>query len=199
MNASPAYDLHWKCIPMGSIKGYENWYYPYLGRGVYMLVLATTNNKDKPYVGFYVGKSEDIGCRWHYHVRVWFGDPPEDYWIPRDADAFLVDPVVVMNNGALSQRLRDRKEIVGKILPALWFCFAEAQNLRSGHRIENVEYVLQERLKTHAGIQQPGHIGDAGVRYPPNTGLTVLNHFGRSFIDRVLPHRIGFEPDVGIQ
>ncbi len=48
------YELLWKCVPMGPIASYEKWYDPFLGQGVYMLVVATNDGK---YVGYYVGKS----------------------------------------------------------------------------------------------------------------------------------------------
>ncbi len=50
------YELHWKCLPLGATQGHDNWYDPYLGSGVYMLVAARTG-------GYYVGQSVDIGRR----------------------------------------------------------------------------------------------------------------------------------------
>ena len=198
MNASTAYDLHWNCIPMGAIRGYENWYYPYLGSGIYMLVLATQNNMDHPYVGFYVGQSKDIGCRWLYHVCHWFGDPDEGFSIPNDADAFLADPVGVINNEAFSKGLPNRQEIVAQIVSEVWFCFAEVRDLQPGHSLENVENVIQQGLMQHANIQQPGWIGDTG-RGRPTTELLIRNHFGRPFLRPILPCEICFEPARGIR
>ena len=37
-----------------------------------MLVVYTTDGK---YVGFYVGKSNDIGRRWRDHLQNWFIEP----------------------------------------------------------------------------------------------------------------------------
>ena len=196
MTASTVYDLHWKSIPLGAIKCYEEWYDPYLGRGVYMLVVATTDSR---YVGFYVGKADDIGRRWRQHVRDWFLAPHEGYSIAINADDFLKDPVAAINNRAFKQGLSDRKSIQGQILDMSWFVFSELHDLASGHRLEDVEYVLQEGLKKHAGIQENGYIGDAGNRQRPTTELAIRNHFGRPFLRPTLPCEILFEPDCGIR
>ena len=80
------YDLRWKSVPMRSIGPYvEDWYWPYLGKGVYMHVLATTGNS---YVPYYIGKSKDIGRRWVEHVKKYHA-PPRGYHTPIDANAFL--------------------------------------------------------------------------------------------------------------
>lgn len=193
MNDSTVYDLHWKSIPMGAIKNYKDWYYPCLGSGVYMLIVATTNNKDK-YVGFYIGQSNDIGRRWWEHVFNWFVCPNEAYSIAENADDFLNDPVAVINNGQLRGGLPNRTEIQNRILSRNWFTFAEVGALQAGHRLERIEYVLQEELKKHAGIQRGGEIGDAGIRYRPTTELTIRNHFGRDFLRPTLPGKICFKP-----
>ena len=196
MTASTVLDLDWKSIPMGAIKSYEKWYDPYLGCGVYMLVLATTDNR---YVGYYVGKSDDIGSRWRQHVRGWFLAPHEGYWIANSADDFLKDPVAVINEEAFQQGHPDRKEIQGRILDVSWFVFAEVQNIESGHRLEDVEYILQERLKKHTGIKTNGYIGDAANRQRPATELTIRNHFVRPLLCTTLPGEISFEPVRGIR
>ena len=191
MNDSIVYNLNWKSIPMGVIKNYKDWYYPYLGSGVYMLVVATTNSK---YVGFYVGQSNDIGRRWWEHVFNWFVCPNEEYSIAENADDFLNDPVAVINNGQLCGGLPNRTEIQSRILSRTWFTFAEVGALQAGHRLEHLEYVLQEELKKHAGIQRGGEIGDAGIRRRPTTELTIRNHFGRNFLRPTLPGKICFKP-----
>ena len=98
---SAIYDLHWKSIPMGAITDYcDDWYDSYLGRGVYMLVVCTTDSR---YVGFYVGKSKDIGRRWSEHLQHWFIEPDAKTWIPVNADDFLEDPVAVFNKQQLNR------------------------------------------------------------------------------------------------
>ena len=191
MNDSTVYDLHWKSIPMGTIESYKEWYYPCLGSGVYMLVVATTHNR---YVGFYVGQSNDIGRRWWEHVFNWFVRPNEEYSIAENADDFLNDPVAVFNNEQLRGGLPNRTEIQSRILGQTWFTFAEVGSLQAGHRLEHLEYVLQEELKKHVGIQRGGEIGDAGIRYRPTTELTIRNHFGRNFLGQTLPGKICFKP-----
>ena len=130
MNASVVYNLHWKSVPMGAIECFEQWYDPYLGSSVYMLVLATT---DGGYVGFYVGKSVDIGRRWREHVRQWFVDPHEGYWLPEDADVFLKDPREAINARTFAPRLPNRSDIARRILHETWFCFAEVDTTQQGH------------------------------------------------------------------
>ena len=196
MNDSTAYNLHWKSIPMGAIKNYKDWYYPYLGSGVYMLVAATTDNR---YVGFYVGQSKDIGRRWREHVFDWFVCPHEGYSIAENADNFLNDPVAVINSAQLRPGLTNRREIQARILDQTWFTFAEVDTLQAGHRLGDIEYVLQQGLKKHAGIQRGGEIGDARNQHHPTTELTILNHFGRDFLRLTLPERICFEPDGGVR
>ena len=196
MNASIVYDFHWKSIPMGAIKNFKDWYEPYLGSGVYMLVLATTDDR---YVGFYVGKSDDIGRRWRQHVRDWFVAPHDGYWLPVDAGAFLDDPVDVINSAAFKQGIPDRTAIQARILDQTWFAFAELRTIESAARLEHFEYVLQEALKKHANIQNDGYIGDAGIRRCPTFELTIRNHFGRCFLHPTLPHKICFEPERGIR
>ena len=114
---------------MGAIAGYaeKNWYDPYLGQGIYMLVVYTTDGK---YVGFYVGKSNDIGRRWRDHLQNWFIEPHDGYWIPVNADDFLADPVGTFNNQQLKKGLEDRAKIQERILENTWFCFAEVNDLR---------------------------------------------------------------------
>ena len=188
---SAVYDLHWKSIPMGVISGYEDWFDPYLGQGIYMLVVYTSDGK---YVGFYVGESGDIGRRWREHLQNWFINPHDGYWIPVNADDFLADPVAVFNNEQLKKRLEDRAKTQARILDNTWFCFAEVNDLRPWHTLENVEYVVQEGLKKHIGIEVDGYIGDTG-RGRPNGDLLVKNHFHmrRSFLANTLPHTILFK------
>lgn len=187
---SAIYDLHWKNIPMGAIAGYrDDWYDSYLGRGVYMLVVCTTNGR---YVGFYVGISKDIGRRWREHLQDWFIEPHEGYWIPVNADDFLEDPVAVFNKQLLEQGLEDRAETQARILGNTWFCFAEVNDLRPWHTLENVEYVLQRGLKKHLDIGVNGYIGDNG-RGRPTGDLLVKNHFRRSFLADTFPHTILFK------
>ena len=183
------YELFWKCVPMGAITRYENWYDSFLGQGVYMLVVATTNGR---YVGYYVGKSNDIGRRWREHVQEWFLNPHEGYWIPRSAEEFLEDPVYVFNEERMAKGLENRIEIQERILDETWFCFAEVHDLRQWHSFENIEYVLQLGLKNHIGIEQDGYIGDTG-RGRPRGKLKVVNHLGRSFFADTLPATISFD------
>ena len=182
------YELHWKCLPMDAIQQHDNWYDPYLGSGVYMLVASTTGGG---YVGYYIGKSIDIGRRWRQHVKEWFEDPHEGYWIPKDADEFLKCPVGAFNNKRLQQNLENRREIQCRILRATWFCFAEVTGLRPWHTLENVEHVLQEGLKQHVGITEDGYIGDTG-QGKPRGELEIGNHFGRAFLDGTLPATIRY-------
>ena len=183
-----AYDLHWKSIPMGAIEHYKGWYDPYLGKGVYLLVLATTGGE---YKGYYVGKADDIGARWRQHVHEWLGNPHRGYSIPTDIDAFLKDPITEFNRKALERDLPERQKTAGAMLASTWFCSAEVTCL-PGHRIEDVEYVLQEALKKHACITEAGWIGDAFNRTRPTKALTIRNHFGREFLFPVLPATIIF-------
>ena len=191
MDVSNAYDLNWKSIPMKAIKPYAGWYDPYLGKGVYLLVLATTGGK---YVGYYVGKANDIGTRWRQHVREWFGNPHAGYSIPKKVDDFLADPIAVINQRGLEKGLPDRQQTVQAMLASTWFCWAEV-TCRPWHRIEDVEYVLHEALKKHAGITVDGEIGDARNRPRPTSALTIRNHFGQQFLVPVLPEKIIFDTD----
>lgn len=182
------YELQWKCLPMDAIQGHDNWYEPYLGSGLYMLVAAKTGGG---YVGYYVGKSDDIGRRWRQHLKDWFEAPHEGYWIPESAEDFLEDPVAAFNGERLKQKLKCRQKIQARILKSTWFCFAEVGGLRPWHTLENVEYVLQEGLKQHVGICKKGYIGDTG-RGRPSGELMIDNHFGRAFLDATLPAAIRF-------
>ncbi len=189
---STAYDLHWKSIPMRPVPRdyWNNWYRTYLGRGVYLWVLATT---DGNYVGYYVGKSDDIGSRWWKHLHDFPG-----YYLPTNVRAFLENPVAEFNNNAVERGLPQRRKTVQTMLNDTWFCWAEV-TCRPWHRTENVEYVLQEGLKIHAGITVDGYIGDAGARYPPTSALAIHNRFGRDFLVPVLPATIIFTVDGGVQ
>ena len=193
MAAPIVYEVRWKSIPLGAIRDYRDWYDPFLGSGVYMMVLATTQ-KANSYVAFYIGKSEDLGTRWRQHLHDWFIDPHEKYWIPKCADAFLDDPVKVFNTAELAQGLSERQKTQCLILQRTWFCFAEVNALHETHRLEHIEYVLQEALKQHTQICKEGHIGDAGARHPPLDALTINNVFGRPYLKQTLPQKIRFEP-----
>lgn len=197
---SCAYDLHWKSVPMGAIEPdpYTSWYCPYLGTGVYIFVMATTGDA---YVGYYVGKSDDIGRRWYEHVHgngkrdcdgqgiSWFKNPV-GFSIPSNVVDFLADPVGVLNSSetGLVKGRGDKKsrETVKAMLDRTWFCWAEV-TCHPGHRIEDVEVVVQEALKQHAGIKVKEEIGDARFRRDPTSALTIRNNFGRPFLGNVLP------------
>lgn len=200
MNTPAVYDLHWKSIPMGAIQGYADWYDPYLGSGIYMFVLAKTEyaTKDDRYSGFYIGKSDDIGRRWREHLRDWFLDPKEGYWIVDSAEAFLKDPVGVINSGVWIQGNPDSKKIQSRILGKTWFVFGEVHDHGPRPLLEDLEYVLQEGLKKHAGIARNGYIGDAPNRRSPAIPLAIRNHFGRSFLSPTLPREIHYAPDRGV-
>ena len=43
MNNLKQYELYWNTIPMGALTGYQDWYCPCLGQGVYMFELDTNN------------------------------------------------------------------------------------------------------------------------------------------------------------
>ncbi len=185
------YELHWKCVPLNAIAYHENWYDPYLGQGVYMLVVATT---DGQYVAYYVGESDDIGRRWREHLNKWFLNPDEKYWIAESADDFLANPVRVFNENRTAQRLANRVETQKQILDQTWFCFSEVNCLRPWHTLEDIEYVLQRGVMQHFQITEDGHIGDTG-RGKPRGALEIGNHFGRSFLDATLPSTIHFDDD----
>ncbi|MXY51962.1 MAG: GIY-YIG nuclease family protein [Gammaproteobacteria bacterium] len=189
------YDLHWKCLPMDAIQSHDDWYEPFLGSGLYMLVAATTRGG---YVGYYVGKSDDIGRRWRQHLKSWFLEPHEGYWIPESAEEFLEDPVAAFNCERLKQGLKCRQDIQAHILKSTWFCFAEVDALRPWHTLENVEYVLQEGLKKHAEICKKGYIGDTG-RGRPGGELVIDNHFGRAFLGGTLPGTIRFSGATSVE
>ena len=166
---------------------HDDWYDPFLGSGLYMLVAATTGGG---YVGYYVGMSDDIGRRWRQHLKEWFENPHEGYWIPESAKVFLDDPVAAFNGKRLAQNVENRRKIQAKILKSTWFCFAEVNTLQPSHTLENVEYVLQEGLKKHVGITEKGYIGDTG-RGRPSGELAIDNHFGRVFLARRCRRRSG--------
>ncbi len=192
------YELHWKSIPMGAIQSFSDWYCPYLGQGVYLWVLATTGGNGGNYVGYGVGKSDDIGKRWWEHLR-----DLETYYLPTDLKAFLQAPIAELNRNAVAKNLAERKEIAQAIVNNTWFCWAEVTCPRE-HLIENVEYVLQEALKQYVGITVDGMIGDAGARYTPTSALAIRNHFGREPLQfprkrPVLPRTIGFTPWDGLR
>ena len=160
-----------------------------------MFVLDT--NQQNVYTPFYVGKSQDIGERWHSHLFNWFLNPDDGLWCPNSAEDFLDNPVEVFNQNALTQGLTDRNQIQEIILSKTWFCFTEINCVNSGDRLENVEYVLQEAVKIHVGITTQGWIGDAGVRYPPTNDIAIHNQFCRNFLQGTLPTTIGYDQQDG--
>ena len=160
-----------------------------------MFVLDT--NQQNVHTAFYVGKSQDIGNRWHTHLNHLFLNPNDKVWCPQSAEDFLNDPVEVFNQNALTQGLPDRKQIQGEILSKIWFCYTEINCFNSGDRLENVEYVLQEAVKIHVGIRTQGWIGDAGVRYPPTNDIAIHNQFCRNFLQETLPSTIGYDQQDG--
>ena len=156
-----------------------------------MFVLDT--NQQNVHTAFYVGKSQDIGQRWHEHLFELFLNPNDQTYVSESADDFLDNPVNVFNEGALAKDLPNRKEIQRKILSKTWFCFAEINCFNSGDRLENVEYVLQEAVKKFVGITEPGHIGDSRFRYKPQNDMTIHNHFCRNFRQGTLPTTIRYD------
>ena len=200
MTSPDKYNLYWKTIPFGALRGYEEWYYPYLESGIYMLVLATNTGR---YVGYYIGISKNIGRRWRIHLDDWFIRPKPGQRIPVDPDAFLKDPVAVINaekfervpqNGANPQRVKNQE----KIMNQTWFAFADVHAQR-GHLLENIEYVLHKTLKQHVGIMAKGWIGDTG-HYCPYSRLSIYNHFSdRPPLKQTLPREIQFDPDHDIR
>lgn len=196
----PIYNLRWNCIPLGAIEHFLSWWYPGLGRGVYMPVVATTDDRttDSEYVGFYIGMSCDLGRRWHEHVYSWFLHPPDHFWIPANADDFLRNPVAVFNGKQLRQQHPDGNCIQRRILDRSWFAFAEISDAPM-EQIAAVEYVLQEGLKQHAGIKVDGYVGDATNRPIPEQELTITNQFCRHFLNQTLPREIVYGPGDGIR
>ena len=197
----PVYELHWKSIPLGAIEHFRKWYDPYLGCGVYMMVVATT---DERYVGYYIGKSKDIGRRWREHLHSWFLDPPEGYWIANSAEDFLRYPERVISCEEFKKELHNRREIQREILDQSWFTFAELNGLDLAPelRLEHIEYVLQEGLreklqeKLEEGLElSKGFIGDSNKMQPPPVALTIRNRFSRDFLRQTLPCEMVFQPD----
>ncbi len=131
-------------------------------------------------------------------MKDWFEQPHEGYWIPENAEDFLENPVCASSGERLThgkdqsaEVAEERRHIQGRILKATWFCFAEVDGLRPWHSLENVEYVIQQGLKQHAGICGDGYIGDTGSGSPRGQ-LTIVYHFGRALLAETLPSRIGF-------
>ena len=190
------YDLHWNSIPMGALTNYHDWYYPYLGQGVYMFVLAT--NQNNVYTVYYVGKSQDIGERWYSHLFNLFLNPNAETSVPNSAEDFLDNPVEVFNQNALAQGLPDRNKIQKTILSKTWFCFTEINcfNFNLADKIEHVEYVLQEAVKKHVGITTNGCIGDSNFRKKPKNDMYIHNHFCREFLQGTLPKNIEYDQSI---
>lgn len=183
---------------MGALESYNDWYYPYLGQGLYMMVLATQSGR---YQTFYVGKSIDIGRRWYEHLNEWFLNPSEGYSIPVDSERFLTDPVKVLNDSQnqLKQGLKHRNRIMREILDQTWFCFSSVQEseITESEILEQIEYVLQEALKQHSCIEVSGEIGDNRFRKKPKGELELCNKFGRKFLEQTLPFYARFDPSSG--
>ena len=191
MSNSSHYVLNWNAIPMGALKEYRNWYLPYLGQGLYMYVLSTS--QDRAYTVYYVGKSQDIGRRWYEHVFNDFLDPNEGFSVPKNVSNFLNNPVDVINNGEFAQGLPNRREIHVQMLEATWFCYAEINRLNSGDMLEHLEYVLQEGVKTHIGITENGWIGDTVFRPKSQNSITITNNIFRDFLKKTLPSSIRYD------
>ena len=178
------YNLYWSSAPLTRFDNSV----PAVS-GLYTLTLSGTA---KGCFVYYVGKSDkSIHQRAGEHLRSWLTEPDERYWIPVDADRFLNDPVAVFNANAVAQGLSDRDETVRKLRENTSFCYT-TPDLDSGHSFANLEYVLQEAVRLHYGIQVKGHIGDAGKRHPPQTDLTIKNTFDDPSFEGVLPTTIQF-------
>ena len=76
-------------------------------------------------------------------------------------------------------------------------CFAELIDAPT-EQVTAVEYVLQEGLRQHVGIEVDGYIGDAINRSIPEHELTITNQFRRHFLNQTLPPEIGYTPNDGI-
>ena len=184
MSRLSVYDLRWASVRLGDIDSSVP-----AGSGVYIIVLDST---ERGYVAFYVGKSTTLRRRARAHVRNWFTEPHANYWIPEDADAFLNDPIAVFNANAVALGLPERQQTQRRVRERCLLCFATLDPATHRHGPEHLEYVLQEALKLHVGIEIPGHIGDSGMRHPPSTDLTINNIFEESFLGATLPTMIEF-------
>ena len=160
-----------------------------------MFVLDT--NQQNVHTAFYVGKSQDIGNRWHTHLNHLFLNPNDKVWCPQSAEDFLNNPVAVFNQNALTQGLPDRKQIQGEILSKTWFCFTEINCFNSGDILEDVEYVLQEAVKKHVYITTDECIGDSRFRKKPNNDMAIHNQFCREFLQGTLPTTIRYDQQDG--
>lgn len=142
---------------------------------------------------FYVGKSNNVRQRARQHVRTWFTAPHSGYWIPTDADAFLRDPVAVINARAGAGGLENRNETQRRIREKSWLCAATPDLSGENHLLEHIEYALQEAVRCHAVITVAGYIGDAGYRKQPSTDLTITSSFDRPWLRAALPESIHFQ------
>lgn len=183
---------------MGALETHKDWYNPYLGQGVYMMVLATQTGR---YQTFYIGKANDIGERWNQHLNKRFLNPSEGDSIPVNSKRFLKNPVEVLNDShnQLKQGLENRKLIMREILNQTWFCFSPVQKseITESEILEHIEYVLQEALKQHSCIEVSGEIGDNRFRKKPKGELELCNKFGREFLEQTLPFYARFDPNSG--
>lgn len=184
--------LYWRMIPMSAIvpfaqtKGKDSFYFPYLGKGVYLFLLATTSGR---YIVWYIGESNHLGKRWWEHVKAILSSC---YWVPKNPDKFIMDPIGEINLEAFilpeSTELEDndRYEIgAKKILDRSYFCFAE---VRFGNRIEReqIESLLLKGTKEHQGIKAHGWIGDRPSQRHPSPNLIVENIFESDEVEKTL-------------
>ncbi|MYB38184.1 MAG: hypothetical protein F4Y26_12575 [Gammaproteobacteria bacterium] len=181
---TPAYHLHWEAIRLAVVDRSIP-----AGAGLYAIGL---DSPVRGFTGIYIGKSGTVRRRAYHHRRTWFTAPHAGYWIPRDADAYLRDPVAVFNAGDVAQRLPDRNEIQGRIRERSWFCYATPDLTGREHGLGHLEYVLQEALKMHVGIENDEYIGDSGRRDHPATDLVINSTFAEPFLASTLPATITF-------
>lgn len=144
------------------------------------------------WTAIYVGKTAQIRRRHRTHLNSWFTNPHDRYWVPLDADAFLDDPVKVFNSNAGAKSLPDRALTMRRVGERCKFVYATPVLADRGPGLENLEYVLQEGVKKYAGINEPGHIGDAGRRSPPLTDLIISNRFAEPALATSFPKVIEF-------
>lgn len=154
-----------------------------------MIVLDAAS---RGWTAIYVGKTTHIRRRHRTHLNSWFTNPHDGYWIPLDATAFLDDPVKVFNSNAVAKGLPDRASTMRRVRERCKFVYATPVLADRGPNLENLEYVLQEGVKKHAGINEPGHIGDAGRHSPSLTDLIISNRFAEPALATSLPKVIEF-------
>ena len=140
------------------------------------------------WTAIYVGKTAQLRRRHRTHLNSWFKNPHDRYWIPSDVVAFLDDPINVFNTpNSHKQGLPDRAAIMCRVRERCKFVYATPKLADHGPSLENLEYVLQEGVKQLSGINEPGHIGDAGRHNPPLTDLIISNRFVEPALATSLP------------